>query len=124
MIRLVRSPLGQLLAGWIFAHMSFAIPVQRLYETKSLVAFYHPRPAYSIHILIIPKKAIASLEGLKPDEEFSAAFLGDLVACTQSLVKELRLAEAGYRLIVNGGKFQDVAQLHFHLVSGESGSAD
>jgi diadenosine tetraphosphate (Ap4A) HIT family hydrolase len=30
----------------------------------------------------------------------------------------VRLKEAGYRLIVNGGKYQDVAQLHFHLVSG------
>ena len=124
MMRLDRSPLGQLLAGWIFAHMSFAIPVQRLYETKSLVAFYHPRPAYPIHILIIPKKAIASLAELEPGEEFCAAFLSDLVACTQSLVNELKLAEPGYRLIANGGKFQDVAQLHFHLVSGESGSAD
>ena len=124
MMRLVRSPLGQLLAGWIFAHMSFAIPVQRLYETKSLVAFYHPRPAYTVHILIIPKKAIASLAELKPGEEFGAAFLGDLVACTQSLVKDLRLDETGYRLIVNGGKYQDVAELHFHLVSGESRVTD
>ena len=124
MMRLARSPLGQLLTGWIFAHMSFAIPVQRLYETKSLVAFYHPRPAYPIHILIIPKKAIASLAELEPGEEFCAAFLSDLVACTQSLVNQLKLAESGYRLIANGGNFQDVAQLHFHLVSGESGAAD
>ena len=124
MIRLARSPLGRLLAGWIFAHMSFAIPIKRLYETPSLVAFYHPRPAYPIHILIIPKKAIASLAELKPGEEFCAAFLSDLVACTQGLVDELKLDEPGYRLITNGGKFQDVAQLHFHLVSGEFRSAD
>jgi diadenosine tetraphosphate (Ap4A) HIT family hydrolase len=35
----------------------------------------------------------------------------------QSLVVEFRLEEIGYRLIVNGGKYQDVPQLHFHLVS-------
>lgn len=124
MMRLARSPLGRLLAGWIFANMSFAIPVKRLYETESLVAFYHPRPAYPIHILIIPKKAIASLAELKPGEDFCITFLSDLIACTQSLVDRLKLVEPGFRLITNGGKYQDVAQLHFHLVSGESRTAD
>lgn len=49
------------LIGWIFAHMSFAIPVQRLRETKTLMAFYHPKPAYAFHVLLVPKKAVASL---------------------------------------------------------------
>jgi diadenosine tetraphosphate (Ap4A) HIT family hydrolase len=48
-----------------------------------------------------------------------ADFLLDLVQAVQSLVKELNLEPGGYRLITNGGAFQDVPHLHFHLVSGE-----
>jgi diadenosine tetraphosphate (Ap4A) HIT family hydrolase len=46
-----------------------------------------------------------------------ADFLLDLVQTVQSLVKELNLESRGYRLITNGGAYQDVPHLHFHLVS-------
>jgi histidine triad (HIT) family protein len=95
--------------------MSFALPVQRLRETDTLLAFYHPRPAYRLHILIVPKRAAASLLELGPGD---AAFLADLVAVTQSLVREMGLEETGYRLVANGGPYQELPQLHFHLISG------
>lgn len=117
MLSLARSPVGRLLAGWLFAHMSFAIPVHRLCETKTLLAFSHPRPAYPVHILIVPKKAITSLQELDAADEFTSEFLGDLIMCVQSLVKQFSLQEQGYRLVLNGGKFQDVPQLHFHLIT-------
>lgn len=94
--------------------MSFALPLQRLRETKTLVAFHHPKPSYPIHILIMPKKALRSLADLG---EADTAFLAELFQTVQSLVAELQLESAGYRLIVNGGKYQDVPQLHFHLIS-------
>ena len=97
--------------------MSFAIPVHRLRETKTLIAFYHPKPSYAVHILLVPKQAVTSLMALEPDD---AAFLTDLIATMQSLVRELNLEPAGYRLIANGGEYQDVPQLHFHLVSGKA----
>ena len=95
--------------------MSFALPVDRLRETSSLLAFYHPHPSYPVHILLVPKKPLATLGELDPVAD--GAFLKDLYACVQELVEEFRLAEGGYRLIVNGGKYQDFPYLHFHLVS-------
>jgi histidine triad (HIT) family protein len=100
------------LIGWIFARMSFAIPVKRLRETKTLLAFHHPKPSYPFHILLVPKKAVISLKELDPTE---TAFLTDLYSTVQSLVEEFHLT--AYRLIVNGGEYQDFPQLHFHLVS-------
>jgi len=94
--------------------MSFVIPVRRLRETHWLMAFHHPRPSYPVHILIVPKRAIASLVELTPAE---AELMVEVVLVARSLVEELGLAETGYRLIVNGGKFQEVAQLHFHLIA-------
>jgi histidine triad (HIT) family protein len=95
--------------------MSCAIPVQKLRETNTLLAFYHPQPVYPLHILLVPKREIPSLADLNPVQD--APFLADLFAIVQSLVSELHLEQAGYRLIVNGGKFQDLPYLHFHLVS-------
>ena len=94
--------------------MSFAISVKRLCETETLMAFYHPKPAYPFHVLIVPKKAVASLKELDPTD---TTFLTDLYSTVQNLVDEFQLAEGAYRLIVNGGEVQDFPQLHFHLIS-------
>ncbi len=109
-----RSQIGRLITGWIFAHMSFAIPVQRLRETETLIAFRHPRPSYPFHILLVPKRSIASLSDLAPSD---SDFVVELFQTVSSLVQQFDLDRAGYRLIANGGKYQDIAQLHFHLVS-------
>ena len=97
---------------WTFTHMNFAIPVKRLRETDTLLAFHHPKPSYSFHVLLVPKKAIVSLKDLDSKDTL---FLSDLYSAVQSLVDEFNLA--AYRLIVNGGEHQDFPQLHFHLVS-------
>ncbi len=51
--------------------------------------------------------------------EADLPFLHDALAVAQRLVRELQLEGAGYRLLLNGGRYQDVKQLHIHLVSGE-----
>jgi histidine triad (HIT) family protein len=110
-VRLARSRPGRKLAGWMFTDMSFAIPVKRLRETETLLAFYHPKPSYPLHVLLVPKQAVPSLMELDP----TSAFVSDLFSAVQSLVTELQLP--AYRLIVNGGEYQDFPHLHFHLVS-------
>jgi len=104
------------LIGWIFEHMSFAIPVNRLRETDTLMAFYHPKPSYDFHVLLVPKKAVKSLQELDPKD---STFLTELYSAVQSLVDEFHLS--AWRLIVNGGEYQDFPQLHFHLVSNVEG---
>jgi histidine triad (HIT) family protein len=109
---LLRIPIIIRLIGWIFAHMSFLIPVTRLRETSNLIAFQHPSPSYKFHVLIMPKREVASLAQLDPAD---TAFLTDLYSTVQSLVDEFHLQ--AYRLIVNGGEYQDFPHLHFHLIS-------
>jgi histidine triad (HIT) family protein len=96
----------------MFEYMSFAFPVKRLRETETLMAFLHPKPSYPFHVLLVPKKAVGTLMDFDAKE---TAFLSDLYAAVQSLVEEFQLP--AYRLIVNGGEYQDFPQLHFHLVS-------
>jgi histidine triad (HIT) family protein len=109
--RLANTPAGVFLTGWVFAHMSFVIPVQRLRETPVLLAFHHPQPSHPFHVIILPKKDIRTFADLQPADPF----LSDLIIVTQSLVAEYHLS--AYRLIVNAGDYQDFPHLHFHLIS-------
>lgn len=105
---------GGLLLHLIFSYFSFAIPSERLFETDTLLAFYHPSPSYPLHILIVPKARIKSLTDL--NSEHSDFMLGLFEAVTY-LVDRFDLHSVGYRLIANGGEFQEIDHLHFHLIS-------
>jgi histidine triad (HIT) family protein len=96
--------------------MSFALPIHHLLETETLLAFHHPQPGYSVHILLTPKKPLQSLMDLTPDDQ---EFLNDLFKSIQTLVEQFDLERFGYRLIANGGPNQDFPYLHFHLISSE-----
>jgi histidine triad (HIT) family protein len=109
-----RSRAGGIAAGWGFAHMAGCLPINRLYETASVVAFYHPKPSYRVHILIVPKRSIADICAVTGSE---MRIIADVVAAAQTIVKQLGLDADGYRLLTNGGKYQDIRQLHFHLIS-------
>lgn len=114
LFRLSRTRLVGSFIREVFTYMSFAIPVQRLRETATLMAFHHPNPSYPFHVLLVPKRPYASLLDLPVED---TAFQQDLFSTIQSLVREFGLEGIGYRLIANGGPAQDVPLLHFHLIS-------
>ncbi len=114
LFRLARLPILRPLVRWTFAHMSFLIPAQRLRDTQTLIAFRHPQPSYPFHVLIVPKQAYRSLLDVPPQ---ATDFMLELFETVQSLVREFQLESGGYRLIANGGSYQDVPQLHFHLIA-------
>jgi histidine triad (HIT) family protein len=107
--------LGGFCVRWGVSHMSKALPIHILFESDTVLAFYHPHPAYPVHVLIVPKKPLKSLMELSAEQ---TTWMVDVLQAAQSLVRQLHLEECGYRLILNGGKYQEVEMLHFHLVSG------
>lgn len=109
-----RFPIVRAIFSWWLTNMSEYLPVNKISETQTLLCFHHPNPAYALHILLMPKKDIQSLTQL--DQEQSE-FLLDLFATVRSLIQEFKLEEKGYRLVVNGGEYQEFPQLHFHLIS-------
>lgn len=121
LFRLARSRLSRLFIREVFTYMSFAIPVKRLRETETLMAFHHPQPSHAVHILLVPKRPFSSLLDVPPDD---ADFLRDLFETVQSLVRKFNLEQSGYRLVANGGAYQDVPHLHFHLVADTTATSD
>jgi len=87
-----------------------------LLETPTLAAFHHPEPGYPVHILIVPKRSNKDISEIsKADNQF----LIDLFETVSNLVGKYNMEEGGYRLVVNGGKNQDILLLHFHLIAGD-----
>jgi histidine triad (HIT) family protein len=112
--RLAITPFGSKVAGWLFSYTLPILPLKRVEETGRLLAFHHPRPSYPFHVLIVPKKRLSRLEELSPSD---VAVFQDLLMIVKKLVNRYNLAASGYRLILNGGRYQDFPYLHFHLVS-------
>ncbi len=77
--------------------------------------FWHPKPFWEQHILIVPKKAIKDLVSLKREDFI---YLDEIYKVAQEIIIELNW-EDDYFLLTNGGKRQEVNQLHFHLGKGE-----
>jgi histidine triad (HIT) family protein len=94
--------------------MNFALPIDHNYETPSLLAFFHPQPAYPFHMLLIPRIEITDLLSLDVQ---NPAFLQDVFKTAQQIVKDYHLEQHGYRLILNGGSNQEFPILHFHLIA-------
>ncbi len=93
------------------------IPAKIVYEDDLAIAFHDINPQAPIHVLVIPKKPIVSLEDASDEDD---ALLGHLHRVVRTVARQLSCAESGYRLVVNCGKDggQDVMHLHFHLLSG------
>lgn len=112
-LRLARSRWVGRCVGLAFARWSRWLPLRRVRETGACVAFWHPRPAYPVHILIVPKRALRALADLQPGDANPA---GEMVLLARDVARDLGLSASGYRLILNGGAYQDVPQLHLHLI--------
>lgn len=116
LFRLLRTRLGSTLAAAWFSRFSFALPFTKLRETTSLLAFEHPVASHELHILIVPKRGFASL--IEAQEQAPEVFQ-QVFELAAELVRDMGLEAGGYRIVVNGGSYQDVRLLHFHLLSDD-----
>lgn len=93
------------------------IPSETIYQDEETIAFRDINPQAPVHIVIIPRKHIPSLDQLK---EADSALVGRMVAVANRLAKEEGVADRGYRVVINCGKEggQLVPHLHMHLVGG------
>jgi histidine triad (HIT) family protein len=93
------------------------IPADIVYEDDDCLAFRDVSPQAPTHVLVIPKKEIASIDALADDD---AALVGRLWVVIRNLARSLGVDQGGYRVVVNTGADggQSVDHLHFHLLGG------
>ena len=94
------------------------LPADIVYEDEEVIAFVPLRKQAPVHLLIVPKKEIYTINDA---EEEDALVLGKLFLVAKKLAKENGIAETGYRLAmnINEDAGQSVFHLHMHFLGGE-----
>jgi len=84
-----------------------------VFEDDLVVAFDSIDPVAGVHILITPRNHISTFMDIGGPSEISA-----MVQAAQLLIKRNKI-ERGYKLVFNGGKYQEIMHLHWHLLGGK-----
>lgn len=93
------------------------MPSEIVYEDAQIIAFKDIHPAAPVHILIVPKKHIPSVNHLTAEDK---NLIGHLFLVTQKIARKTSLAKKGYKLAFNVGRGggQIIDHLHLHLLGG------
>jgi len=93
------------------------IPSRKVYEDEYILAFEDIDPAAPVHVLVVPKKHIESLEAVNPE---NVEYVVKAHFAIQQVTKAKKINAGGYRVIVNTGKDggQTVPHLHYHVLGG------
>ncbi|MDD5680034.1 MAG: histidine triad nucleotide-binding protein [Candidatus Omnitrophica bacterium] len=95
------------------------MPVQLEYEDGVVAAFKDKNPQAPVHILIVPKTHIPSINNAT---ERDTKLLGDILISSKNIAAKLKISDSGYRLVINCGRGggQLVDHLHLHLLGGRT----
>ncbi len=93
------------------------IPAERVFEDDLVFAFRDLNPQAPTHVLVIPKRHIATINDLTDDDE---ALVGRMFAAARDIAAAEGLTESGYRTVMNCGEGggQSVFHIHLHLLGG------
>lgn len=93
------------------------IPATKVYEDGDILAFDDVNPQAPVHVLVIPKRHVATLNEVDPDD---AELMGRIVLAATKVAKIKGLEDSGYRLVTNclEGAGQAVFHIHMHVLGG------
>ena len=97
--------------------LSGDIPGDIVYESEQVVGFRDINPQAPVHIVIIPRRHIATINDLQADDE---ALVGALFTAAKQVAADEGLSDDGYRVVMNcnAGAGQTVFHIHLHLLGG------
>ncbi len=99
---------------------SGALNTEFLHETGNLVVFRDIHPKAPVHLLLVPKKHIRSVNDLAEEDR---GVVADLIHTARDMAEKLGTAQSGYNLVFNveRGGGQEIFHLHLHLMGGYKG---
>jgi histidine triad (HIT) family protein len=96
--------------------LSGRTPVRKVAETENVLAYHHTRPFWPVHIVVIPKRHIASLVALEAADD---PVLLEMIAMVRRVASEVLAEHGACRVLTNLGRYQDSKHLHWHVSSGQ-----
>ncbi len=93
------------------------IPADIVLETEDILAFRDIHPLAPVHVLIIPKKRIETINDLQDDD---ALLVGNMFLAARDIASDLNISEKGYKLLFRVGEHggQEIPHIHLHLIGG------
>ena len=91
--------------------------VDKVIETDTVLAYYHTKPSYQSHIVVIPKKHILSLITIENEDN---DLLLEILTVVKAVAKQTVEKYGACRVITNLGEYQDSKHLHWHVIYGKA----
>ena len=112
------------MTDWSYAGDDFycdvAVPrageLEVVLQDEHVLAFHHTRPFWSTHIVVVPKRHLASLTTVGADDEL---VIRALFAAVQRVARAVESTQGAAGVLTNLGRYQDSKHLHVHVYSGD-----
>ncbi|OGF99149.1 histidine triad nucleotide-binding protein [Candidatus Gottesmanbacteria bacterium RBG_13_37_7] len=93
------------------------ITAKIIYQDRENIAIYDIKPKSPVHVLVMPKKHITSLQEI---DESDVEILGKVLVFVQKVASKLGIAQKGYKVVINNGagSGQEIFHLHLHILGG------
>lgn len=88
--------------------------VKKVLETDKVLAYYHTKPHWPVHIVVVPKDHIQSLLTISDN-----SLMIEIIEVIKEVAQKVNTENGSCRVITNLGKYQDSKHLHFHVCSGD-----
>lgn len=88
-------------------------PVEKVLETENVLAYHHTRPFWPVHIVVVPKRHVASVLEVESD------LLIEIFDVIKKVAAQVFDEHGAARVLTNLGEYQDSKHLHFHINSGD-----
>jgi histidine triad (HIT) family protein len=117
----LKTETGKMSANCIFCKIAAGeIPAKKVYEDEDFLCFHDINPAAPVHLLLIPRRHVISMQDITGED---AVWLGRMMALVPKLAAENGCnpgPDGGFRIMINSGVEggQEVPHLHFHILGG------
>jgi histidine triad (HIT) family protein len=102
--------------GCLFCDMASGVmPVDKLHDDRQVFAIRDIHPQAPVHFMVIPKEHIATAADM---EDRHAPLLARMIAVANDIAQREGIAEGGYRLVINMGRYLHIFHLHMHVLGG------
>ena len=114
LLKIARIPALGKLVGWVVKYFGSLLPLKKVVDNREIIVFHHPMPSSSVHLLAMLKAQVPDVRSITP-QQFSS-----VLSAASEAAKKLNLSAPHILVLTNGGRFQEVKQLHFHIYPSET----
>lgn len=116
-LKIARIPALGKFVGWVVKHLGSLLPLRKVVDNRDIIVFHHPVPSSSVHLLAMLKTQVPDVRSITPKQ------LDLILDTAREAVRRMNISAPHVHVMTNGGRFQEVKQMHFHICTSENSPA-